>query len=74
VHAIAAPEAGRSARRRGLALAAAAGALDAALLTDHEPLTEAEWRVVEQEAHLASTLASQARVLHRLTEAPPLVA
>jgi len=57
VYAIAAREAGRTARRRGLALAAAAEALDAALLTDHEPLIEAEWRVVEQEAHLACAFA-----------------
>jgi RNA polymerase sigma factor (sigma-70 family) len=29
---------------------------DAALVSDHDPMTEAEWRLVEQELHLACTI------------------
>ncbi len=57
VYAIAGHEAARAARRRGRALAQAAVDLDAALLHDHEPMTEAQWRLVEQEAHVACTFA-----------------
>ena len=36
--------------------ALAADLADRALVTDHDPMTEAEWRLVEQDLHLACTL------------------
>jgi RNA polymerase sigma factor (sigma-70 family) len=47
---------------------------DAALVTDHDPMTEAEWLLVEQDLHLACTvgvltgLAPEARRLYLLGE------
>ena len=47
---------------------------DAALLSDHDPITEAEWGLVEQELHLACTigvltgLSAEARRLYLLGE------
>src|SRR5918997_786759 len=47
---------------------------DAALLSDHDPMTEAEWRLVEQDLHLACTvgvlegLAPDARRMYLLGE------
>lgn len=47
---------------------------DRALVTDHDPMTEAEWRLVEQDLHLACTvgvltgLSSETRRLYLLGE------
>ena len=52
----------------------AADLADRALLSDHEPMTEAEWGLVEQDLHLACTigvlsaLSAEARTLYLLGE------
>lgn len=57
VYAIAAREAARVGARRATTLELIADDLDAALLRDHEGLSEPEWRAVEQEVHLACAVA-----------------
>jgi RNA polymerase sigma factor (sigma-70 family) len=46
----------RRARRGAVEAERALELADLALLTDHDPLTNAEWNLVEQELHLACTL------------------
>jgi len=52
-YALASRDLARARARRGRDLARAAGAVEVALLADHEPVGGAAWRLLEHEAHLA---------------------
>ncbi len=74
VYAVATRSMVRHAATAPRAAAAAVELAEAALLTDHDPMTEAEWSLVEQDLHLACTvgvltaLSPDARRLYLLGE------